>query len=56
MGFWIFMLITDLLIPTTMMVFGKLFMKKAPDSINPVFGYRTAMSMKNKETWQSPRQ
>ena len=46
MGFWIFMLITDLLIPTTMMVFGKLFMKKAPDSINPVFGYRTAMSIR----------
>ena len=23
MGFWIFMLIADLLIPTTMMVFGK---------------------------------
>lgn len=56
MGFWIFMLIADLLIPTTMMVFGKLFMKKAPDSINPVFGYRTAMSMKNKETWEFAHQ
>jgi len=52
MGFWIFMLIMDLLIPFTMVGFGKYFIKKAPKEINAVFGYRTPMSMKNKETWE----
>jgi len=51
MGFWIFMLIVDLLIPFTMIGFGRYFLKKAPKDINMVFGYRTARSMKNKETW-----
>ena len=52
MGFWIFMLIVDLLIPFTMIWFGRYFLKKAPKEINMVFGYRTAMSMKNEETWE----
>lgn len=52
MGFWIFMLISDLLIPVVLICFGRYFMSKAPASINLVFGYRTAMSMKNKETWE----
>ena len=51
MGFWIFMLIMDLLIPITMIGFGKCFLKGAPKDINGIFGYRTTMSMKNKETW-----
>ena len=49
MGFWIFMLIMDLLIPLTMIGFGRYFIKKAPKEINGVFGYRTSMSMKNKD-------
>ena len=52
MGFWIFMLVMDLLIPFTMVAFGKYFIKNAPKEINKVFGYRTPMSMKNKETWE----
>lgn len=52
MGFWFFMLIMDLLIPITMIGFGGQFMKNAPSKINPVFGYRTSMSMKNKDTWE----
>lgn len=56
MGFWFFMLIMDLLIPFTMIIFGAIFMKKAPDSINPVFGYRTTMSMKNRDTWEFAHQ
>lgn len=51
MGFWIFMMIMDLLIPITMIGFGKYFSKKAPREINSTFGYRTSMSMKNKDTW-----
>ncbi len=51
MGFWIFMFMMELLIPLTMIAFGTLFLKNPPKNINAVFGYRTAMSMKNKETW-----
>ena len=51
MGFWIFMLIMDLLIPLTMIGFGKCFLKTAPKEMNAIFGYRTIMSMKNKDTW-----
>jgi len=52
MKFWIFMLIMELLIPVTMIGFGRYFSKKAPKEINSVFGYRTSMSMKNKDTWE----
>ena len=52
MGFWIFMLIMVLLIPLMMIGFGRLFLKKAPGTINAAFGYRTSMSMKNKDTWE----
>lgn len=52
MGFWIFMLIIDLLIPVVMVVFGIYFEKRALKNINPIFGYRTSMSMKNKDTWE----
>ena len=51
-GFWIFMLIMDLLVPFTMIGWGKLFLDKAPQNINYAFGYRTTMSMKNQDTWQ----
>ncbi len=51
MGFWIFMLIIDLLIPLIMVGFGKYFSKTAPKDINMLFGYRTSMSMKNEDTW-----
>ena len=52
MTFWIFMLVMGLLVPLTMVGFGKLFMTKAPKNINMLFGYRTAMSMKNRDTWE----
>lgn len=52
MGFWIFMMITNLLIPLTMVGFGKYFIKNTPKEINMIFGYRTTMSMKNKDTWE----
>lgn len=52
MGFWFFMLIMDLLTPIIMIGFGRYFLKDAPKEINPVFGYRTAMSMKNRDTWE----
>ena len=52
MGFWIYMLLMDLLIPLTMLGFGCYFAKGGPKEINGVFGYRTAMSMKNRDTWE----
>ena len=52
MGFWIFMLIMDLLTPLLMLGFGSLCLKRAPREINFIYGYRTTMSMKNKDTWQ----
>ncbi|EGT0013918.1 SdpI family protein [Clostridium perfringens] len=52
MGFWIFMMVMELLIPLIMIIFGKYFSKKAPKEINYLFGYRTSMSMKNKDTWE----
>jgi len=52
MGFWIFMLAMGLLFPVVMILFGTMFMKSAPKKINYIFGYRTDMSMKNRNTWE----
>lgn len=52
MTFWIFMLVMDLLIPLMMVGLGKLFMTKIPKNINMLYGYRTAMSMKSRDTWE----
>ena len=51
MGFWIFMLAMGLLFPAIMILFGAVFTKTAPKKINYIFGYRTDMSMKNRDTW-----
>jgi len=51
-GFWFFMLIMDMLVPCVMIGFGHFFSKQAPKEINSTFGYRTNMSMKNKDTWE----
>ena len=47
MGIWFMMLGFNLLIPAILLSAGKLFLKKAPKDINWIFGYRSAMSMKN---------
>ncbi len=41
-----------LLVPGLMLIIGHSFSKKAPDEINWVYGYRTTLSMKNKDTWE----
>lgn len=51
MGFWIFMLVMDLIVPTATLSLGKRFIKNAPKKINSNYGYRTNMSMKSQETW-----
>ncbi len=52
MWFWWFMLICDLLIPTIMLVVGKMMWKHCPKSMNNIIGYRTTCSMKNMDTWK----
>ena len=52
LGFLIFMVLVDLLIPFTMIGFGRVFMKNPPDKINMLYGYRSALSMKSVETWE----
>jgi len=52
MAYWILMLSFCLLIPIAMIAFGSRFAKKPPKKINMVYGYRTGMSMKNRDTWE----
>jgi hypothetical protein len=53
MGFWIFMLIMDMLVPITMIGFGSYCQKSGgPKEINPLFGYRSSLAMKNVNTWR----
>lgn len=52
MEFWIFMMIVTLLMPLSMVIIGAYFRKRSPKRINYFYGYRTTMSMKNKDTWE----
>ncbi len=53
MGFWVFMLAIDALIPLSMIACGVWFLKSGgPENINRLVGYRTSMSMKNTDTWK----
>lgn len=52
MGFWLFMLFTDLLIPAAMIGLGRRFQTRPPRTIQPLCGYRTARSMRNTDTWR----
>ena len=49
--FWWFILISDILIPITMVIAGRILHTNPPKSINVLAGYRTARSMKNMDTW-----
>lgn len=51
MGFKIFMLICALLMPAAMWVEGAVLVNRPPKKISYLFGYRTARSMWNQETW-----
>lgn len=51
MGFWLYMLLVDCITPVVMILFGRQFLRNPPKQVNKVFGYRTAMSMKNQDTW-----
>ncbi len=49
--FWLFTLAMEMLIPGSMIVLGRSFAKNPPGEINGGYGYRTARSMRNRETW-----
>ncbi|MBP3571936.1 MAG: SdpI family protein [Clostridia bacterium] len=51
MGFWFYMLVITLLLPTTLTVIGAIFRKTSPRDINMLVGYRTRRSMLSKKTW-----
>ncbi len=51
MGFWIFMAANCMLVPVLMIVIGHVFVKHPPRDINGIYGYRTSMSRKNRQTW-----
>lgn len=48
---FVFLFICCILIPATMIGFGLLWKSNPPKDINDLYGYRTSMSMKNKDTW-----
>lgn len=53
MGFWIFMLICVLITPLMMLTLGYAYVKgHYPKEINDAFGYRTKLTMRNKEVWE----
>lgn len=52
-GFWWFMFFADLLIPLCMLLFGRMMWKRPAKEVGRGwYGYRTALSMKNQETWE----
>ena len=46
----------SVLIPALMLLFGWLFLRRPPRRINSIYGYRTARSMQNQETWEFAHQ
>lgn len=51
MGFWVFMLCMNLLIPLCMVGIGAQFLKHPPQEISGIYGYRTLRSMASQEAW-----
>ena len=56
MGLKIIIFTCNLIIPIIMLFFGVKFRNHSPKNINGIYGYRTSMSMKNKETWEFSHQ
>ena len=46
------MFICDLIIPLVMVIAGWMMWRHSPKRINRWYGYRTALSMKNEQTWK----
>ncbi len=52
MAFWFYMLAADLALPLVMVVLGRRFQSAPPREVGGSWGYRTARSVKNRETWE----
>ena len=52
MSDWVLMLVMSCIIPLIMLAFGAFFKRGGAKEPNWAFGYRTFMSMKNKDTWK----
>lgn len=52
MATWGILFAVVLMVPGLMILFGWLIYKNPPEQINSVYGYRTALSMKNNDTWR----
>ena len=50
-GIWTICFFSNLGLPVLMIILGQVLLKKPPKNINGIYGYRTSMSMKNKDTW-----
>ena len=51
MAFWFYMLAADLVLPLAMALLGRRFLTHPPGDMEGSWGYRTARSVKNRETW-----
>lgn len=49
--FFVFMLFCTLLLPATMLFFGRRWQKSPPKEISGAYGYRTRRSMSGKAAW-----
>ena len=52
MLWWIFMLLVLLIVPVVLLVLGRKYEKDPPGEISASSGYRSARSMRNRETWE----
>ena len=48
---WIVMTACALLVPAVMVLFGHIFLRHPPKTVNSVYGYRTRRSMASPEAW-----
>lgn len=51
-GLRIVIFVCDLMLPLAFIGMGRRFTKCPPETIDPMQGYRTVMSMKNQDTWE----
>lgn len=52
MSTWFLLGAMSLFVPLIMLIFGIVFLKKSPNKINPVYGYRSRRSMKSIDAWK----
>ena len=53
---WTVLLVDVFAVPAILLGFGWGFLKKPPKDIGGAYGYRTPMSMKNRDTWEFAHQ